>query len=324
MKEYRLFLPVEGQYLRTLSQYPTGKAISGEPIEEKFTWVFDTFFQKGIQDFIVIGEDLWPLISKVKGRYGISVIAGGEIDSLEKANKALSMGADRVVVASHFHKNPDSIKQFAKALGNKLICSVDGKSNFIEGTSIPVKNFIEKAKSSGVENFMFVNGDLRLSLRGVNRNLISDLTKLFNTNFIYSGGVSSQLDIENLVNAGVEKIVSGSALYSGRLEPEGIDFEKGKGLVPAIIQDAKNNAVLMLGYMNQEAFSKTCSTEFVHFWSRSRKRLWMKGEKSGNKLKVKKIFLDCDKDAILIKAELLGKAVCHTGKYSCFSENDII
>lgn len=324
MKEYRLILPVEDQYLRTLSQYPMGKAVSGEPKEEKFTWVFNTFFQKGIQDFIVIGEDLWPLIPKVKAKYGISVIAGGKIDSLGKANEALSMGADQVVMASHFYKNSDSIKQFAKALGDKLICSVDGRSNFIEGTSIPVKNFIEKAKSSGIENFMFVNGDLRLSLRGVNRHLISDLTGLFKTKFIYSGGVSSHRDIKNLVNAGVDKIVSGRALYSGKLEPKGIDFEKGKGLIPTIIQDAENNAVLMLGYMNQEAFSKTCSTEFVHFWSRSRKQLWMKGEESGNKLRVEKIFLDCDKDSILIKAKLLGKAVCHTGKYSCFSENDII
>jgi phosphoribosyl-AMP cyclohydrolase len=324
MKEYRLILPVEDQYLRTLSQYPEGKTIFGEPKDEKFMWVFDTFFQKGIQDFIVIGEDLWPLIPKVKAKYGISVIAGGKIDSLEKANEALSIGADQVVVASYFYNNPDSIKQFAKVLGNKLVCSVDRRSNFIEGTSIPVQNFIEKAKSAGIENFMFVNGDLRSSLRGVNLNLISDLTKLFKTKFIYSGGVSSQHDVNNLVNAGIKKIVSGSALYSGKLEPEGIDFKKGKGLIPTIIQDAKSYTVLMLGYMNQEAFSKTCSTEFVHFWSRSRKKLWMKGEESGNKLKVEKIFIDCDKDTILIKAELLGKTVCHTGKYSCFSENDII
>ena len=97
-----------------------------------------------------------------------------------------------------------------------------------------------------------------------------------------------------------------------------IDFKKNNGLVPAIIQEEVTGAVLMLGYLNQEAFEKTKKTGFVFFWSRSRKQLWMKGEESGNKLKVKSILIDCDYDTILIKVELVGKAVCHTGKYSCF------
>lgn len=97
-----------------------------------------------------------------------------------------------------------------------------------------------------------------------------------------------------------------------------LDFKKGDGLIPAIIQDNKAGVVLMLGYMNKEAFEKTKATGFVNFWSRSRQKLWMKGEESGNKLKVKSISADCDYDTILIKAELIGKAVCHTGSYSCF------
>jgi len=100
-----------------------------------------------------------------------------------------------------------------------------------------------------------------------------------------------------------------------------IDFNKGDGLIPVIIQDDKTSAVLMLGYMNQEAFRKTQETSFVYFWSRSRGKLWMKGEESGNKLKVKSIFADCDGDTILIKAVLVGRAVCHTGRYSCFFNN---
>jgi phosphoribosyl-AMP cyclohydrolase len=74
----------------------------------------------------------------------------------------------------------------------------------------------------------------------------------------------------------------------------------------------------MLGYMNKEAFSKTQSSGWVHFWSRSKDRLWMKGEESGNKLKVVSIYEDCDNDTILIKVELHGEAVCHTGNKSCF------
>lgn len=91
-------------------------------------------------------------------------------------------------------------------------------------------------------------------------------------------------------------------------------------LIPAIIQDNKTNRVLMLGYVNQEALDKTTKEGFVWFWSRSKKRLWMKGETSGNKLKVKEIFIDCDKDTILIKIEVLGTVVCHKGTKSCFTE----
>lgn len=97
-----------------------------------------------------------------------------------------------------------------------------------------------------------------------------------------------------------------------------IDFDKGKGLVPAIVQDGDSGTVLMLGYMNKEALQKTLKTGFVHFWSRSRKKLWLKGEESGNKLKVEDVIADCDNDTILVKAKLIGKAVCHTGNFTCF------
>lgn len=93
---------------------------------------------------------------------------------------------------------------------------------------------------------------------------------------------------------------------------------KRNGLVPAIIQDYKSGEILMLGYMNDESLRKTLETERVYFWSRSRQKLWMKGEESGNKLKVKEIYSDCDNDSILVKAELIGSNVCHTGNKSCF------
>jgi len=89
-------------------------------------------------------------------------------------------------------------------------------------------------------------------------------------------------------------------------------------LIPTIIQDYKSKAVYMLGYSSVKSLKKTNETGFVWFWSRSRKKLWMKGEESGNKLKVIKIFFDCDKDAILIKVKFIGKNVCHTGNLTCF------
>lgn len=90
-----------------------------------------------------------------------------------------------------------------------------------------------------------------------------------------------------------------------------------QGLLPAIIQDWLDGTVLMLGYMNQEAIAKTLETKSVHFWSRSRKKLWEKGETSGHKLHVKELFIDCDRDTILVKAKPAGPT-CHTGERACF------
>lgn len=97
-----------------------------------------------------------------------------------------------------------------------------------------------------------------------------------------------------------------------------IDFKKGKGLVPVIIQDTTNLEVLMLGYMNKEAYLKTKKEKKVTFFARSKNRLWTKGETSGNYLWVDKIFLDCDKDTLLIHVKADGP-VCHTGNKSCFN-----
>ena len=103
----------------------------------------------------------------------------------------------------------------------------------------------------------------------------------------------------------------------------GIDFKKyADGLVPAIIQDASTNKVLMLGFMNEEALAKTNELQKVTFFSRSKNRLWTKGEESGNYLFVKEIKVDCDNDTLLIKAEPSGP-VCHTGADTCWDEKNI-
>ena len=99
-----------------------------------------------------------------------------------------------------------------------------------------------------------------------------------------------------------------------------IDFNKGDGLVPVIIQNAQTMQVLMLGYMNKEAFDQTIETKKVTFYSRSKKRLWMKGESSGNILSVIDIKMDCDQDSLLIFANPKGPT-CHTGSTSCFKED---
>ncbi len=98
-----------------------------------------------------------------------------------------------------------------------------------------------------------------------------------------------------------------------------IDFEKQGGLIPAVVQDVQTSKVLMVGFMNKEALEKTVSEGKVTFFSRTKNRLWTKGETSNNFLMVKNIIVDCDKDTVLIKAEPVGP-VCHTGADTCFNE----
>ncbi len=95
-------------------------------------------------------------------------------------------------------------------------------------------------------------------------------------------------------------------------------FKKCGGLLPVIAQDASTGEVLMLAYMNQEAWEKTLETGKAHYWSRSRQKLWLKGETSGHVQVVKDAYLDCDLDTILLKVEQIGGAACHTGHRSCF------
>ena len=99
-------------------------------------------------------------------------------------------------------------------------------------------------------------------------------------------------------------------------DSRGMVFD-GQGLIPAVIQDWFDGTVLMVGYMNQEALMKTLTSRSVHFWSRSRRKLWEKGETSGHFLRVKDLFVDCDRDTILVKAEPVGPT-CHTGERACF------
>ncbi len=96
------------------------------------------------------------------------------------------------------------------------------------------------------------------------------------------------------------------------------NFAKGDGLIPAIVQDAETKDVLMMAYMNRQSWEATLRTGKATFWSRSRQKLWLKGESSGHVQLVRDVFIDCDNDTILLQVEQLGGAACHTGYRSCF------
>ncbi|QSH41033.1 phosphoribosyl-AMP cyclohydrolase [Lentisphaerota bacterium ZTH] len=97
-----------------------------------------------------------------------------------------------------------------------------------------------------------------------------------------------------------------------------LDFSKGDGLIPAIAQDYKSGEVLMLAYINEESWRETLNSGTATYWSRSRNKLWKKGESSGNVQKVKEILVDCDEDTVIFKVEQIGGAACHVGYRTCF------
>ncbi len=99
---------------------------------------------------------------------------------------------------------------------------------------------------------------------------------------------------------------------------DAMNFEKGGGLVTAIALDDASGDVLMVAFMNETSLRRTLETGEVHYWSRSRERLWHKGEESGNVQKLKGLYVDCDGDCVVLRVEQIGNAACHTGKRSCF------
>lgn len=106
--------------------------------------------------------------------------------------------------------------------------------------------------------------------------------------------------------------------WKGRHTMITLDFSKGRGLLPAIAQDARTGKVLMLAYIDETSFKKSLETGEVHYWSRSRREIWHKGGTSGHVQKIREILIDCDADTVLFKVEQIGGAACHTGYESCF------
>jgi phosphoribosyl-ATP pyrophosphohydrolase/phosphoribosyl-AMP cyclohydrolase len=103
-----------------------------------------------------------------------------------------------------------------------------------------------------------------------------------------------------------------------------MDFSKLNGLIPAVVQDDQSGEVLMVGFMNQDALDRTIATGYATFFSRTRNTLWMKGETSGNRLKVERLLVDCDDDTVLVRATREGDGnVCHTGTRTCFRPMDL-
>lgn len=249
---------------------------------------------------------------------------GGGIRSPEKAAEILKAGAKKIIIGTK--ATPEFLKKLPK---EKVIVAVDTKNNSVvtEGwTKSTGRNPFERMKELEPYccEFLFTNVDREGMLSGVDREMVKRLKEATKNKITFAGGISTIREIRMLEEEGLNSQI-GMALYTGKIKPMDafvslLDFGKNRGLVPTIVQD-EGGQVLMMAFSSKESLRRTFESGKSNYYSRSRKKLWQKGEASGNFQELLKARYDCDRDTLLFTVRQNGKA-CHIGEYSCFGEKE--
>lgn len=249
---------------------------------------------------------------------------GGGIRTVEKAREILRAGARKIIIGTK--ATPEFLTQLPK---EQLIVAIDAKGGKVvsEGwTKATSRTPLELMKEleTYCSEFLFTNVDKEGMMKGIDLKAIGKLAKATKNRLTVAGGVTTMKDIKSIDGLGANAQI-GMALYTGTIDlPESfaglLDFRKGKGLIPTIAQD-EDGQVLMLAFSTKESLVKTFRTGMATYYSRSRGKLWVKGETSGNAQKLLQVRYDCDKDALLFRVRQTS-AACHTGAYSCFGQKE--
>jgi phosphoribosyl-ATP pyrophosphohydrolase/phosphoribosyl-AMP cyclohydrolase len=257
---------------------------------------------------------------------------GGGIRSVDKARRLVARGATKVIIGTRVFKengvDRDFLGELARAVGrDRIIIALDnvlGKV-VIDGwrtqTGLDVRSIFREAEPYASE-FLLTCVDREGLMAGTDLAAVRSLRSATNLALTAAGGVSCLAEIEELSALGAN-VQLGLALHTGALSlPDAflaaLDWEKNNGLVPTIVQDASSQ-VLMAAWSSPESLKKIFADSRAWYYSRTRKRLWLKGETSGNVQAFVKVRTDCDGDALLLTVRPKG-AACHTGQYSCFGE----
>jgi phosphoribosylformimino-5-aminoimidazole carboxamide ribotide isomerase len=248
---------------------------------------------------------------------------GGGIRTISKANQILNYGASQIIIGSK--AIPDFLSNLPKS---KIIVALDAyKGNVVTHGWRKTTSFspeqMAKELAPYCSGFLYTIVEKEGRLKGTDLESFKRLQKVTDLPITAAGGISSIREIKALDRLGINSQL-GMALYTGKLKLDEIfisllDFNKGNGFIPTIVQDI-NGQVLMLAYSNRQSIAKTLSTGQTHFFSRQRRKLWHKGEESGNNQDLITVRYDCDRDAILYVVAQRGTGACHTGSYSCFGE----
>lgn len=246
---------------------------------------------------------------------------GGGIRTLEIAEEYINAGAKSVIIGTKASK--DFLKELPK---EKVIVALDVKQGkiAIKGwKELEEHNIYDKMKEleEYCRKYLVTNVDVEGLNNGTNLQFFESLIGKTKNDIMVAGGITTINEIKYIHKLGLDQVL-GMAITSGKLNIidcyiEIMDFEKQDGLIPTIVQDINTREVLMLAYSNKESLKKTYESKFATYYSRSRKKLWTKGETSGNTQEMKKIYLDCDSDTLLFLVSQKGVA-CHRNKKTCF------
>ena len=278
------------------------------------------------------------IFTEVAKSINIPVELGGGIRNMKTADYYLNNGISRVILGSVVLTDKKFAEEAVLKYGEKIAVGIDAQnrkvktSGWIAGSEVDFIDLAREMAEIGVKNIIYTDISKDGTLTGINLEHYKELKEVLPpaVNITASGGGRSMDDIMQLCSLDIYGAICGTSIYSGTLNLKvAVEFTKNdkikkflevfkkNELIPAIIQDYTNGEVLQLGYMNEESFKLTLETKRTWFYSRSRQKLWNKGETSGHFQNVKEIYYDCFSDKLLIKAEQIG-AACHTGNRSCF------
>lgn len=246
---------------------------------------------------------------------------GGGIRNLEIAQEYIEAGAKSIIVGTRANK-----EFLSKLPKEKVIVALDVKDGKIAvkgWQELEEKNIYERMKE--LENYcrkyLVTNVDVEGLNSGTNLKFFESLVGKTKNDIMVAGGITTISEIKYIHKLGLDQVL-GMAITSGKLNIidcyiEIMDFEKQNGLIPTIVQDMDTREVLMLAYSNKESIKNTYELNLATYYSRSREKMWTKGETSGNTQKIRKIYLDCDSDTLLFLVSQKGVA-CHRNKRTCF------
>ena len=250
---------------------------------------------------------------------------GGGIRTVEKAKNVLSWGAKKIIIGTAARE--DFLSKLPKSRVLVAIDSRDGKittKGWREVSQFSTMDYVRRFENY-CSGFLFTIVEREGMMQGTNIELIKQIASSTRKPITAAGGISSIEEIVELEKNNINCQL-GMCIYTGKVSLEDafcacLDFEKQGGLIPTIVQDKRTRQVLMLAYSNPESLKKSFKEGFATYYSRSKNRLWTKGETSGNTQELLNAKFDCDKDTILFTVNQKGKA-CHLGRFSCFSDKD--
>ena len=299
-------------------------------------------------------KTLSNLVLRIASALNIPFTVGGGVSSVSDAKILLRNGADKISVNSAAVRTPDLINQLSESFGNQcVVVAIDAKKingrwmvHLVGGkvpTHIELKDWVIEVENRGAGEILFTSMDHDGTKNGFANQTLAELSVLVNIPIIASGGAGTTDHFVDAFKIGkADAALAASVFHYGeikipdlkkklqqenieiRITNEKADFNKNPdGLLPAIIQDSKTQKILMLGYMNAESLEITQNSGKVTFYSRSKKRIWTKGEESGNFLYLVDIAIDCDLDTFLIKVNPKGPT-CHKGTDTCWDEENTL